>query len=322
MTDATPESQRPGPSEGPGRFRLLAWFLLGLAAAPWALSLLARWWWFADLATHFRFQCLVGTGFLGVALLLARRWRPLAACGVLALLYGWPMLGGLVAPFEKQKVAGLRVMTANVLVSNRDPAPLLAHAAAVDPDVLCLQEVDARWAADLAPLHDLYPHRRVLPRPDPFGLAVFSKHPATFRAEDVEGLPILRATVRHEKGGDTLTVFNVHVSTPLRRGWADRRNRALRTIAAKAAAVGGPVLVCGDLNCSPWSPHFADLLVAGDLRDPRRGGWSPPSWRAANPLLALPIDHLLHGGGTDVWDLRAGPDIGSDHRPLTVRVRW
>ena len=320
MTDATPESQRPGPSEGPRRFRLLAWFLLGLAAAPWALSLLARWWWFADLATHFRFQCLVGTGFLGVALLLARRWRPLAACGLLALLYGWPMIGGIVQ-FVKP-IPYPRVMTANVLVSNADAAPLLAHIAAVDPDVICFQEIDARWAAGLAPLHASYPYRRVLPRPDPFGLAVFSKYPATFAAEDVEGDPILRATVRRNDEDDALTVFNVHVATPVRREWADRRNRTLRTIAAKVAAVDGPVLVCGDLNCTPWSPHFADLLAAGGLRDPRRGGWSPPSWRTSNPLLALPIDHLLPGGGARCWGLRSGPDIGSDHRPLTVRVAW
>ena len=314
----------PAPPAADRLRRLWPWFLVGLAAAPWALSLLARWWWFADLATHFRFQCLVGTGFLCVALLLARRWRPLAGCGVLALLYGWPMLGGLAPDLAAAKPGppALAVMTANVLVSNRDPAPLLAHVAAVDPDILCLQEVDARWAADLASLHVRYPHRRVLPRPDPFGLAMFIKYPATFRAEDVEGLPILRATVRRGEDGDPLTVFNVHVSTPLRRGWADRRNRALRTIAAKAAAVGGPVLVCGDLNCSPWSPHFADLLTAGGLRDPRRGGWSPPSWRASNPLLALPIDHILHGGGVRAWDLRAGPDVGSDHRPLTARVNW
>ena len=302
--------------------QLLPWALIGFAAAPWVLSRLARWWWFADLATHFRFQCLLGTGVLGVGLLLARRWRPLAASGGLALLYGWPLIGS-VYPFTYAQPphGSLTVMTANVLVSNRDPGPLLAHVAAVDPDVLCLQEVDARWAADLTPLRARYPYRRVLPRPDPFGLAVFSRHPATFAVERAEDLPVIRAVVDVGEGGP-LTVFNVHLATPVRRAWADRRNRAMRAIAGEAAAVGGPVLVVGDFNCTPWSPHFADLLAAGGLRDPRRGGRSPPSWRAANPLLALPIDHILPGGGGRAWGLRAGPDIGSDHRPLTARVLW
>ena len=302
--------------------RLWPWFLVGLAAAPWALSLLARWWWFADLATHFRFQCLVGTGVLGVALLLARRWRPLALCGVAALIYGWPLFGGFVTPHEKGKVAGLRVMTANVLVTNRDAGPLLTHIAAVDPDVICLQEIDARWAADLEPLHDRYPHRRVVPREDPFGLAVFSKRPAVFRTEFVEDLPVVRADVRRGDDAGPLAVFNVHLATPVRGPWAAKRNRALRALAKEAAAVDGPVLVCGDFNCAPWSPHFADLLTAGGLSDPRRGGRTPPSWRASNPLLAIPIDHLLPGGGAWAWAVRAGPNVGSDHRPLTARVWW
>ena len=83
-----------------------------------------------------------------------------------------------------------------------------------------------------------------------------------------------------------------------------------------------PVVVCGDLNCSPWSPYFADLLERGRLTDPRAGGRTPTSWRSGNPLFALPIDHLLPGGSARVTGLAAGPDVGSDHRPLRATVTW
>lgn len=36
--------------------------------------------------------------------------------------------------------------------------------------------------------------------------------------------------------------------------------------------------------------------------------------------MALPIDHALVGRAWRVLDFRVGPEIGSDHRPLVVRV--
>ena len=318
MSDPTPPADPPDAAAKRG-VPWWAWQLAILTAVPWLLGLLGRWWWFAELATHFRFQCLLGTGAVALVLLIARKWKPLAICGVVALVYGWPMLP---RPWENplagldEKSGTVRVTTCNVLIHNRDAAAVLAHIDAADPDVICFQEVDARWLADLAPLHARYAHRCERPRPDPFGAALFSKLPARFTVLDVETLPQIRADVETPAG--PLTVFAVHVSPPIGASRAGDRNRALREIAARAGAIDGPVIVCGDLNCTPWSPHFADLLAAGRLSDPRRGGWSPPSWRAENPLFALPIDHLLPGHGARVRRLGSGPDVGSDHRSLTA----
>ena len=325
MTGAPSNPPRPEPSEGPGRFqRLWPWFLLGLAAAPWVGSLFARWLWPAELLSHFRFQWLVLSGGVGVVLLLARRWRALAVCGALALILAWPMLGVFEPDMRAAKPGPpsveLRVVTANVLTRNPDAAPLRAYLAEVNPDVICLQEVDARWAADLAPLHAEYPHRLVVPRPDNFGMATYSKFPGTFEEVDCDGLPAIRAEVAF--GGETLTVLNVHAVPPMRPAHLARRNRQMAEAARLAATADGPVVVCGDLNCAPWSPFFGDLLEAGGLTDPRRGGRSPVSWRTNVPPLALPIDHLLPGGGAWLTGLAAGPDVGSDHRPLFGRVRF
>ncbi len=149
-------------------------------------------------------------------------------------------------------------------------------------------------------------------------MAVFSRSPATFREETVEGVPRIRAEVRVD--GRRLTVFCVHVSPPIGARRAGERNRGMADLAAATAATDGPVLVCGDLNCTPWSPFFTDLLNRGGLTDPRAGGRTPTSWRVGNPLFALPIDHVLTGGGALLTELGAGPEIGSDHRPLCARV--
>ena len=315
MTDPEPPPERSFVG------RAWPWVAVGLAAAPWAAGLFAPWVWPAELLSHFRFQWLIGTGAVGVVLLLARRWRPLALCGVVALIYGWPLLGGAVYLGGTGKFAGpgpgVTVVTANVLARNPDAAPLLAYLAAADPDVICLQEVDARWAADLAPLHASHPHRLTVPRPDNFGMAVYSRFPGTLEELDCDGLPLIRAVLDTPAG--PLTVLNAHAVPPLRPAHLARRNRQMTRLADLAAA-GGPALACGDLNCTPFSPFFGDLLDRGALHDSRGGGRDPPSWRTANPLFALPIDHLLPGGGARLVGLQAGPDVGSDHRPLFGRV--
>ena len=195
--------------------------------------------------------------------------------------------------------------------------------------MICLQEGDDEWADHLEALHDRYPHRRVVPRPDNFGAAVFSRRPARFETIDLHGVPLIRAAVDAD-GGDVV-LFNAHVMPPAGERLAAERNRQLALLAELADLDGRslldpaslrPVVVCGDLNCSPWSPYFADLLERGRLTDPRAGGRTPTSWRSGNPLFALPIDHLLPGGSARVTGLAAGPDVGSDHRPLRATVTW
>ena len=325
MTRNDAEAPRPEPAGDSTFSRCWPWLLVGLAAVPWACGLFARWFWPAELLTHFRFQWLIASGLVGLALLLVRRWRPLATCGVLALILGWPLLQGVIhhggAGKFRQPEPGLRVVTANVLARNADAAPLLAYLAEVDPDLICLQEVDARWAASLAPLHATHPHRLVLPRPDNFGIAVYSKLPATLEELDCDGLPAIAAAV--EWDDERVRVLNVHAVPPLTPGRLARRNRQMAFAARRAAAEDGPVIVCGDLNCAPWSPFFADLL------DGRRAAGFPRRRAHAGQLAgghspARPADRPRP-------DRRRGVGLGIVRRPgrrlgsppaASRRLRW
>ncbi|MFH5803539.1 endonuclease/exonuclease/phosphatase family protein [Alienimonas sp. DA493] len=311
--DEPPARPSTGSAERRRRSRLW-WALAALPFVPWLIGLAGRWWWFAELFTHFRFQWLLATGAVGLVLLCARQWRPLALCGVAALLYGGPLL---TLRFDKP-IGQVTIVSANVLTRNADAAPLLTYLEEKDPEVVCLQEIDARWAADLAPLHERYPNRLVVPRSDNFGIAIYSRFSATFETIDLEGVPMIRATVPLRESN--LVLFNVHTLPPIGAENAAQRNRQMTEIAQQVAATDGPVAVCGDLNCTPWSPYFADLLDDAALSDPRGGGRSPVSWQAQHPLFALPIDHVLAGGGAYVTSLEAGPNVGSDHRPLRARV--
>ena len=81
-----------------------------------------------------------------------------------------------------------------------------------------------------------------------------------------------------------------------------------------------PVFVIGDLNCSPWSVRFRDLLRDGRLRDSSVGmGWQP-TWPANLWWFGIPIDHCLYGAGLHVHRREVAAHVGSDHRPLLVEV--
>ncbi len=77
-------------------------------------------------------------------------------------------------------------------------------------------------------------------------------------------------------------------------------------------------MVLGDLNVTPWSPFFRDLLREGALRNARKGYGLRPTWPTMLPPLLIPVDHCLVSSGVTVHDCRAGRNVGSDHYPLVV----
>jgi len=109
---------------------------------------------------------------------------------------------------------------------------------------------------------------------------------------------------------------------------AAARNRQL---AALAALLGQPPdatnsgrvqrLLIGDLNLTPFSPYFSDLLTQTGMEDARRvygyhGTW--PTWMLP---LQIAIDHCIAEPGLGVTRVARGPAIGSDHYPLEITVR-
>jgi endonuclease/exonuclease/phosphatase (EEP) superfamily protein YafD len=121
-------------------------------------------------------------------------------------------------------------------------------------------------------------------------------------------------------GGEPITVVATHPFPPVRSAVAVERNRQLAAIADFTASETGEVVVVGDLNVSPWSPYFQDLLRDGKLRDSRRGFDLQPTWPTFCPPLMTPIDHVLTSGGLAVSGRRTGPNIGSDHRPIVAVI--
>ncbi len=282
-------------------------------------------WWVFELATHFRVQYALALGGFALILLALRQWRWPALFGAFALLdlaiiapAFWEEDAAVPATAESQPT--LRALLANVNAENRDSERLRRLIAASDPDVIVLLEATPWLLNQLRDLGDRYPHRMAEPRDDPFGIALFSRHPLA-QSQIVHlggeaGPPSIVATV--SAGERQFTLIGAHPWPPVSAELAEGRNTQLRALAAQVRQNQAPLLVLGDLNVSPWSPWFARLLADSGLRDSRLGRGLQPSWPVNWPLLWIPIDHILFSAGIRIERREIGPAIGSDHYPVIV----
>ena len=79
----------------------------------------------------------------------------------------------------------------------------------------------------------------------------------------------------------------------------------------------------GDLNVTPWSWPFRNLLTKGETRNSQIGFGLQPTFAATSfAFLRVPIDHLLHSDALLIRDRRLGPSLGSDHFPLLVNLEY
>ncbi|HHW75466.1 MAG TPA: hypothetical protein GX399_00275 [Xanthomonadaceae bacterium] len=282
-------------------------------------------WWGFELASHFRVQYAAALGLGALLALVWRRARWAAVFAGFALLNA-ALLAPRFLPLAEARTAAdgpaFRALLANVNSANRDHERIRHTIIAYDPDFVVLLEVTP-WLLDhLADLADRYPYRAAEPREDNFGIALFSRRPF-LRADIVQfsaaGLPSIIAGFAAD--GRRFTLLGTHPLPPVGAGQAQDRNDQLARLAAFARQTRQPLLLLGDLNISPWSPHFERLLADSGLRDSGRGRGILPSWPVGCPPLRIPIDHALSSAGIQIQRRETGPDLGSDHYPVIVDFR-
>lgn len=298
----------------------------GLVATASVLACIAtlagfagRSWWVLELTCHFRAQYALVLGLGALMMLAWRRVRWAVAFAAFALLDATVIAPRFLTGAEA--AAGgdpaFRALLANVNFDNRDYPRIRQAITDHDPDFVVLLEVTP-WLLDrLADLADRYPHRAAVPRADPFGIALLSRHPF-LKAEVVQlggaGFPSIMA--EFASGGQRFTLLATHPPPPTSAETARGRNDQLAALALFARQPR--LLVLGDLNVTPWSPYFEDLSAVSGLRDSADGMGIQPSWPAGWPPLWIPIDHALFSEGIRIRKRKIGPAIGSDHYPLVV----
>ena len=283
--------------------------------------------WACDLVLNLRIQLAVGLAAVCSVLAVARQWR-IAALFTAFLVWNVVPLAHLCVgrAGDRAPVGGterLTFVSVNVLTSNRDAESLRSYLRRQEADIVVVLEVDRFWEKELSELRDTYPHRLIQPRSDNFGIGLLSRWPleeGRFEFLSDVGLPTVIARTRF--AGRTLTVVGTHPLPPVGRTRSTRRNEQLSAVSRRVAELDGPVILAGDLNTTPWSPHFRRLVKQTNAIDARRGFGLQCSWPARNWPLSIPIDHILVSRDFHVHRFEAGPDVGSDHRPVCAELSW
>lgn len=301
---------------------------LGFCAAQLSSMALSRSVWPADLANFIRPHLLVaGLVLFAAGLVLPGRIARIAGLGAL-LAACLPYLL-LPRPAEPAPGAPVSLVSANVLVDNRDPRPFLAIPEVARSDIVVLQEVRPPWQ-DALSASGLWPFESSRDLAANSDMKVFSRFPilderrVSPESADTGGRSALRLELRVENR--TLVLYAVHPSTPRSlRAWRERA-AYLRDLerAVQAEPAGTAVVVAGDWNTPPWSPLHRDFLSATGYRttEPR---WWPRPTRFSIRLGSLtwagtPIDRVVVSPALGLDGLEVGPAFGSNHLPVIARL--
>lgn len=289
----------------------------------------ARHFWLGELAVHFRVQ-YAAMGMIGFILLLIVRapaWALLAlSVASWNAMVAAPTL--VTRPVNLPRVSGqpasgdpvrLRISSINVFYANGEHQRVSDFIRRERPDVVVLLEMNADWRTALAALDKDYPHRYQTSGVNGRGISLLSRLPmkdAKVLPIGVRAEPAIQATLN--AGGRDVRMFAVHTTWPVAPASASRRNLQLVRLAEQARAVTLPLVVVGDMNISPFSPHFQQLLADGKLRSAAEGfGWQA-TWPTFLPLAGIQIDHTLVNSQVAVEHFNRGAPVGSDHLPILV----
>jgi endonuclease/exonuclease/phosphatase (EEP) superfamily protein YafD len=306
--------------------RTIIWVAFMGVTAGTVIAAFSRLSWLAELFSHFRLYYLLVQALLILTFLYGRRYLLVAVTLALALPNAW-YVGPYLSPLLRNSaaVAGqnstVSLVGLNLNNRNTDYTRAREYLDSLSADVLVLQEYTPRWHADLAYLREQYPYFMAHPREGAWGMAMFSRLPLKDqRVLNLSDMPAVNLFARIDLGGEEVEFYGVHLFAPTSKEPATMRRVQLERLASDMGAGASPRLVIGDLNVTPFSPYFADLLRDTGLTDARRAQGLQVTWPTYAIPIWIPIDHCLADESVPVLDVRHGPDMGSDHYPLEVTV--
>lgn len=302
--------------------RLIALGLAATLAVP-ALAALSgnghRW---VDIFAQFTAPALTAALLAIPALALARQRAAAGAAAVsaaLLLIAVWPQWRPPVgAPLANAPAVTL--YSANLWAWNEDVEGIRASIRKANPDIVTLVEVGDAPAAAMDRMLEGYPHRAIGARQSrrigPARAVIASRYPLTKISDAGNGLESLGVVVTTPFG--PLNVMSVHLTRPWPYQFQWGQITQVQALADLRRRMTGPVVVAGDFN------SVSSARIGRQMRDEvgliPAPGW-PGTWHARLPApLRITIDHVYRSPDLALLDRSLGQPMGSDHRPVVVRV--
>lgn len=226
----------------------------------------------------------------------------------------------------------LRILSANLLLTNEDYAAVAADVIEADPDVLVTVETSEAMREGLA--GRLTAYRKVSTGAGPRGAwatiweheRVAPRNTGTGTSVQIGASTLPAATYRID--GEDVVIIAVHLHAPSSGETLPLWETELAELTEHARAHGRRLVLAGDFNTGHAHPGMDGLLAL--MHDEGRTPWGTgtPTWpvlgRAEGPYRVLPplldLDHILVGPELGVAHQRVVRIHGSDHLGLLAEV--
>ena len=290
-------------------------------------SFAGRWVWWLDVLANFRAQYFAVLTVLGVVVILSR-WRrtgmAILAVALVNLVFVAPLYVG--SPGDSDPTAPhLVVLNFNLLSTNENYNEVIEYIESVDADLVFLHEASRPWEVALEAADLDYEIIRARSDNLIFGTVILARDEVAAVSHGFAEAQPRAVTLDYQPEGwpVPVQVLSSHTLAPTTERRAGLRDAQLGFAADWAAQQEGAYFVVGDLNATPWSSSFRNLISQGRLRNSQIGFGLQPSFSATSFwFLRVPIDHLLHSDGIRIRDRKLGPSLGSDHFPLVVDLEY
>jgi endonuclease/exonuclease/phosphatase (EEP) superfamily protein YafD len=297
-------------------------FLIWLA---FLIGLAGRWWWVADLFSHFRLQYALLLLPCAAILMSSKRWPVAMLALVGTVMMGASVLwySGLSSEARADSGEAFRFVTFNKYWRNDQVERIGDYLESTHADVIALQEVESpHFLAQLRARASSYPHVYATTRLR-HGVVLLSRWPLT-HTETIElvpgGAPIAKVQVEWRR--QPITVIGAHLHWPIGASDVSLRNAELARLMTVAHEVSGPLVIGGDFNLTAWSPNFQQVRSDSKIRDCAEGHRLPVTWPTFFPPLGIRIDQCLHSQEWETTQVASGPYLGSDHYPTINDLRF
>jgi len=309
-------------------------FVTCLVLIPSVLALGERLSWFLELLAHFRLQYVIAALCLLIIFLGRRSWHWAAIAFVLLVTNGW-FIGYALHQAKPQNdylkgSAPFGLVLFNMNVANNRLEDLAQELVDNGPSLVVLQEYTHRADKVLSKaLAERYPYQIAIPANHAFGMAAFSAVPLTVISTAPladERITTLRFKLENRNLGE-ITVTAMHPVPPVTPTSAKARNNEIKAVSEWIAKQDGKQILLGDLNLTPYSYVFRDLIETSGLRPVRPLFYNTiktttwPSFTLSG-FFRIPIDHVLLSDDlqftTSGWQKEFGH--GSDHALLRIEL--
>ena len=216
----------------------------------------------------------------------------------------------------------IRVLEANLQMTNEHDDRLFKEIQAADPDVLLFEEVDDWWDKKLQELHGRYPNTKHFVTQNYYGITLLSRFPLVspeirFLADSRDPAVFSGVTL---PSGDAIRFYGIHPRPPTFGQSSAERDAIVSAAALAIADDKAPAILVGDMNATPWSPIVRRAARIGGLLDPRLGRSWFPTWKANATVMRWPLDEMLFSRHFALMDFRVLPPFGSDHQPVLATL--